>query len=118
MPSGIGTSLQPKVAGLLCYLLGFITGIFFLIVEPYKHDRFVRFHAFQSIFLSAVWIALYFALGIFSAIAPYMFWRVMWMLHSLLGLGFLLLWLFLMYKAYNNEQFRLPVIGDLAAKQA
>ncbi len=110
--------LQPNVAGLLCYLAGFVTGIFFLVVDPYKRDRFVRFHAFQSIFLSVAWFALHFALGVFLTILPGMLWRMGWMLHSLLGLVFFFLWVLLMYKAYNHEQFKLPVIGDLAAKQA
>jgi uncharacterized membrane protein len=110
--------LQSNVAGGLCYLAGFITGIFFLVADQYKQDRFVRFHAFQAIFLSVAWIAVYFALGVFLTILPGMFWRLGWMLHSVVGLGFFLLWLFLMFKAYNNEQFKLPVIGDFAAKQA
>jgi uncharacterized membrane protein len=110
--------IQSNVAGGLCYLAGFITGIFFLVADQYKQDRFVRFHALQSIFLSATWIAVYFALGVFLAILPAMLWRVGWLLHSVVGLGFFLLWLFMMFKAYNNEQFKLPVIGDLAAKQA
>ena len=112
------SGLQPNVAGLLCYLIGFVSGIFFLVAEPYKRDRFVRFHAFQAIFLSVAWFAVYFVFGIFSAALPYIFWRVTWMLHSLLNLAFFVLWVFLMYKAYNNEQFKLPVLGDLAAKQA
>lgn len=115
---GAGTNLQSNVAGALCYLVGFISAIFFLAVEPYKRNRFVRFHAFQAIFLSVAWFALYFVLGIFLTILPGMFWRVSWMLHSLLSLAFFLLWVFLMYKAYSNEQFKLPVIGDLAVKQA
>ena len=112
------SGLQSNVAAGLCYLIGFITGIFFLVVDPYKSDRFVRFHAFQAIFLSVVWFALYFVFAIFSAILPSMLWRVMWMMDSVLGLAFFLLWVFLMYKAYNKEEFKLPVIGDLAAKQA
>jgi uncharacterized membrane protein len=112
------SGLQSNVAAGLCYLVGFISGIFFLVVDPYKSDRFVRFHAFQAIFLSVVWFALYFVFAILSAILPSMLWRLMWMLDSVLGLALFLLWVFLIYKAYNKEQFKLPVIGDLAAKQA
>jgi uncharacterized membrane protein len=110
--------LQSNVAGALCYLMGFVTGIFFLIAEPYKQDRFVRFHALQAIFLSVAWFAVYFFLGILLAVLPGALWRVGWMLHSAVGLGFFLLWVFLMFRAYSHEQFRLPVIGDMAAKQA
>lgn len=116
-PQAAAPGLQPNLAGALCYLMGLITGIFFLVADPYKQDRFVRFHAFQSIFLSVAWFAVYFALSIFLSILPGMLWRIGWMLHSAVGLGFLLLWVFLMFKAYNNEQFKLPVLGDLAVKQ-
>lgn len=115
---GASTNLQSNVAGALCYLVGFISGLFFLVAEPYKRDRFVRFHAFQAIFLSVAWFAVYLALGVLLTVLPGMFWRVSWMLHSLLSLAFFLLWVLSMYKAYNNEKFKLPVIGDLAAKQA
>jgi uncharacterized membrane protein len=118
LPAVTGPGLQPNIAGLLCYVVGFLTGIYFLVADPYKRDPFVRFHALQSIFLSIVWFAVYFAIGMLTAIMPYTFWQVAWMLHSLLGLAFFLLWVFLMYKAYNHEQFKLPFIGDLAAKQA
>jgi len=112
------SGLQPNVAGALCYLVGFITGIFFLVLDPYKRNQFVRFHAFQAIFLSVAWFAVYFVLAIFLAIVPGILWRMVWLLHSLLDLGFFLLWLLLMYEAYNKEEFKLPVIGELAAKQA
>jgi len=112
------SSLPLNVAGGLCYLAGFLTGIFFLVAEPYRRNPSVRFHAFQSIFLSVAWFAVYFALGFLLSIMPGMLWRVSWMLHSVVSFGFFCLWLFLMFKAYNNEKFKLPVIGDLAAKQA
>lgn len=110
--------MQRNVAGALCYLAGFITGIFSLVCEPYKHDRFVRFHAFQAIFLTVAWLAVYFVFGIVSSMFVLQLWQVMWMLYSLLGFAFFLLWIFLMYKAYSNEQFKLLVIGDLAAQHA
>jgi uncharacterized membrane protein len=117
-PSPSHSALQSNVAGGLCYLAGFITGIFFLVTDPYRRDPCVRFHAFQSILLSVAWFAVYFALGIFLSILPGMLWRVSWILHSVVSFGFFCVWLFLMFKAYNHQQFRLPVIGDLAAKQA
>jgi uncharacterized membrane protein len=114
----VTNSLQPNVAGFLCYVVGFISGIFFLIVDPYKRNQFVRFHAFQSIFLSVGWTALYLLLGVAFAVLPGALWSVSLMLNSLLSLAVFLLWLFLMYKAYSNERFKLPVIGDLAERQA
>jgi uncharacterized membrane protein len=113
-----GAGLQSNVAGLLCYPLGFITGAFFLIAEPYKRDHFIRFHAFQSIFLSLAWMAVYFVLHLMLSMFPLMFWQVVGVLTSLISLGFLCLVVFVMYRAYSNEQFQLPMIGALAEKQA
>jgi uncharacterized membrane protein len=114
--------MSSNVAGLLTYILGFITGIIFLVIEPYKNDKFVRFHAFQSIFLSIIWIAFrvvwgYIVMGTiwnpFSGL-----WALLGLISMLISLAFLACVLFLMYKAYNNQRFKLPIIGDLAAKQA
>jgi uncharacterized membrane protein len=113
-----GSSLQSNVAGSLCYLLGFLTGVFFLVVDPYKRDHFVRFHAFQAIFLSVACLAAFFILFVILTMAPGFFWGVIWWLYPALSVGLFLLWLVLMHKAHNREQFRLPIIGDLAARQA
>jgi len=109
--------LQSNVASALCYLAGVVTGILFLAMEPYRRDRVVRFHAFQSIFLNVTWFAVYFALSLFLAILPAPLSPLIWLLHWLLDLGVFLLWLLLMYKAYQREQFKLPLIGDLSVKQ-
>jgi len=61
--------MTDNVAGALCYLVGFITGVLFLILEPYSKRPFVRFHAFQSVFFSVGWILLSIALGVVFAIA-------------------------------------------------
>ena len=107
--------LQPNVAGALCYVLTLITGIIFLVLDPYNKDRFIRFHAFQSILFFVAWFAVIIVLGIMTSVLP-------WPLHMLLLLaarvGGFVLWIFLMYKAYNNEMFKLPVIGDIAEQQA
>ncbi len=112
------TSLQLNIAGLLCYILGFFTGIFFLVAEPYKRDPFVRFHAYQSIFLSVAWIVLHFAFGIMLSFLPWALWSLISMISSLVSLALFLVVLLLMFKAYNNDRFKLPVIGDLAEGQA
>ena len=111
-------SLQPNIAGLLCYVAGFVGAVAFLVVDPYKRNHFIRFHAFQSIFLSVVWVVLYVGIGVLTAIMPTALWSVRLSLHTLLSLAIFLLWLFLMYEAYNNERFKLPVIGDLAERQS
>jgi uncharacterized membrane protein len=121
-PAAPGTAMSSNVAGLLCYILGFITGIIFLVIEPYKNDKFVRFHAFQSIFLSIVWIAFRFVWGyvvmgmIWSPFSG--LWALLGLVSMLISLAFLACVLFLMYKAYNNERYKIPFIGDLATKQA
>lgn len=118
---GTGT-MSSNVAGMLAYVLGFITGIVFLVIDPYKRDRFVRFHAFQSIFLSAAYILIAIAWGIVSelvfTVSMSGMWHLVYLGWIIIRLGFFLLWIFLLYKAYNNERFELPLIGPLAAKQA
>lgn len=112
------SGLPPNVAGALCYLAGFVTGIVFLVLEPYRRDHFVRFHAFQSIFLNVAWIALYIGLGIVESRLPWALWHLMTLLSTLVSSSLLCIAIWLMYRAYNNERFKLPVIGDLAEKQA
>jgi uncharacterized membrane protein len=117
-PAVAFSGLQPNVAGALCYLAGFITGIVFLVLQPFRRDRFVRFHAFQSIFLSAVWILLHFALGMLLPLAPWTMRRPMATLSTLVSLVFFSVAVWLMYKAYSHERFKLPVIGDFAEKHS
>jgi uncharacterized membrane protein len=120
-PAGAGTAMSSNVAGLLCYILGFITGIIFLVIEPYKNDRFVRFHAFQSIFFNVAvivfWIAYMIVASILGFVSLGILAAVMGLVGLLISLAILAFWLFLMYKAYNNELYKIPFIGDLAAKQ-
>jgi uncharacterized membrane protein len=114
-PTATAGGMAANVAGTLCYLLGFITGILFLVLAPYNQDKFVRFHAFQSIFLSVAWFAVNIAQAMLWVILP---WGVASMLSMLIGLAFFAAVIFLMVKAYQGERFKLPVIGDLAEKQA
>jgi uncharacterized membrane protein len=103
------------VAGLLCYVVGFVTGIIFLVLEPYNKDRFVRFHAFQSIFFSVAVIICQMLSWIIWMLLP---WPLDNLVATAASLGIFVLWLFLMYKAYQGEEFKLPIIGDLARQQA
>ena len=121
-PAMAGTPISSNMAALLAYIVGFITGIIFLVIEPYKRDPYVRFHAFQSIFLSAAYIIVFVIWGMISSALFFASLGVVWQLlligWILLRLGFFALWLFMMYKAYSNERFMLPFIGHLAASQA
>jgi uncharacterized membrane protein len=116
------SGLQPNVAGALAYLAGFITGIIFLLIDPFKADRFVRFHAFQSIFFNVAWVGFWIiwviAGMILGAITKGLFFIVELPVNLLLMLGGFCLWAFLTYSAYQRKTFKLPVIGALAAKQA
>lgn len=83
----------------LAYLLGFVTGIFFLMTE--KENEFIRFHARQSIIVFGILFVLYFVPLVNFFVIPIS----------------LLAWLFLMYKAYSGEKYKLPYIGGFAEKQ-
>jgi len=106
--------MTDNVACALCYLLGLVTGILFLVIEPYSKNRNVRFHAFQSIFLNVAWIAIMIVLSILGTVTH----GIMFLLSPLLGLGFFCLWLYMMWSAYQNKKIVLPVIGPIAEKQA
>lgn len=100
-------------------MLAYITiipAIVFLVIEPYNKNRFIRFHAFQSIFFNVAWIVLWIVLGIIGQI-PVLGWAT-FLLWPLIGLGGLIVWILLLLKAYQNQKFKLPVIGDMAEKQA
>jgi uncharacterized membrane protein len=121
-PANSSAGMAPNVAGLVAYVLGFITAVFLLVSEPYKRDKFVRFHAFQSILVSALYVVLIFAWsmvsGLFLSMGFVALWQLVYFGWWLVRLAFFALWLFLMYKAYNNERFELPILGPIAAKHA
>lgn len=102
------TGLDENVAGLLCYVLGWITGLIFFLVE--KNNKFVRFHALQSIIVFGV----LFLAGLIISWIPFIG-GVIGMLISVLAF---VLWIILMIKAYQGEKFKLPWAGDLAEKNA
>ncbi len=113
------SGMSNNMVGALCYFAWWVTGVIFLVIEPYKNDKFVRFHAFQAIFFSVALIPLYIIFVILGFVLGMMhLGLLMFPLWLLLMVCIFGAWLFLMWKAYNNEQFKLPIIGDLAAKQA
>jgi uncharacterized membrane protein len=107
--------LTENVAAALAYVT-IIPPILFLVIEPYNKNRFVRFHAFQSIFFHVAWIILWIALGIFGHL-PFLGWASL-LLWPLIGLAGFVLWLILVLRAYQGKMFKLPIIGDMAEKQA
>ncbi len=112
-------AMTSNVAAALSYVLGLFTGIIFLVLEPYKNDRFVRFHAYQSIFFSLALLVFGIAWNIVWGILLFGFlWALARFLYNLICLALFLYWLFLMFKAYSRDQYMIPYIGELAAKQA
>lgn len=116
------TGLEPKLAALLSYILGIVTGVVFYLIE--KENKYVRFHALQSILFSVsyfvVWVALSILLAILRVIpvAGLVFVTLIGIAYAVLGLGWLVIWIILMVKAYSGEKYKLPVIGDIAEKNA
>jgi uncharacterized membrane protein len=102
------TGMDENLAALLSYVLGFVTGIIFFVIE--KESKFVKFHAMQSILVSAGLMILSFVLGLIPIIG--------WIAAILLGPVSLVLWIILMVKAYKHVWFKLPVVGEIAEKQA
>jgi len=101
------TGIEPNVAGLLCYLFGWVTGIIFFILE--KENKYVRFHALQSIIVFGI-LSL---AG--SIIGPIPF--LGWVIGAFIGILTFILWLVLMIKAYQGEVFKIPWAGNFAEKQ-
>jgi len=99
--------LEENVVGLLCYLVFWVTGLLFLLLE--KESKFVRFHAMQSLvtFLSlmiVVWILSFIAIFVW-VLSP-----LAWLVNILI----IILWIVGMIKAYQGEMYKFPVFGDLA----
>lgn len=110
--------LTENVASALCYLFGLVTGIIFLVIAPYNQNKTVRFHAFQSIFAHVALIIFWIAYAIVGSMIAIVTHGFGFFLFPLFGLLFLALWLYMMFSAYNGKKVKLPVVGDLAEKQA
>jgi uncharacterized membrane protein len=105
--------LPSNIASLLCYVIPVIGPIIFLVVEPYKSDRKVRFDAFQSIFLWVSFIVLQIVLSILVGISYHLYFT-----HNLLRLVELGITILMAIKAFQGEKLVLPIIGPIAEKQA
>lgn len=108
-PTETSTGMEPKVAGLLCYLVGWITGIVFLLIE--KDNKFVRFHAVQSIATFGPLHAALIVLGL-------LWWTIIGgVLFAGVFILTVVLWIVLMYKAYHEEEWKVPIAGNFAHDQ-
>ncbi|MFC1971868.1 DUF4870 domain-containing protein [Chloroflexota bacterium] len=100
--------LDENVAGLLCYVLGWISGIIFLLIEP--KNNFVRFHAIQSIVVFATLNIAAFIVRVIPLLGAVLAW--------IIGVLGFILWIVLMIKAVQGAKYKLPWAGDFAEKRA
>jgi uncharacterized membrane protein len=109
IPQPVQSGLSDNAAGALAYVT-IIPAIIFLIVEPYNRNSYVRFHAWQSIFLGIAAFAIDMVLSFIPVVG--------WLILPFAMLGFLIVWVIVLLKALKGSRFRLPMIGNLAEKQA
>jgi uncharacterized membrane protein len=111
--------IPENVAGVIAYITIF-PAIVFLLIEPFKRNRFVRFHSFQHLLLWAAGVCVGIAAGILGAILQLIpFMRVLYLpFAGLISLAWFFLWMLLVVKAYHHEVFKLPYLGDLAEEWA
>jgi uncharacterized membrane protein len=115
--------LDENVASAATYVLGWLTGILFFVME--KDNKTVRFHAMQSILtflpltilwwiIGSIYSMMVFGAGVYGAVG---IWGILSVISLLISIIVLLLWLFLMCKAYQGEKFKMPIVGEIAESQ-
>lgn len=111
-PQAVNPGLSDSAASGLAYFT-FIPAIIFLIVAPYNQKPEIKFHAWQSIFLTVAAIAAS-ILHLILLFIPF----IGWILSLAISLGFLVVWILCVLKAFGGGRFEIPVIAPLAQKQA
>lgn len=114
-PSASTGAMADNVAGMLAYIT-IIPAIIFLVTAPYNRSRFVRFHSFQMIFFCVAMTILWIGFIILGIVPGLIF--LMFPIHLLVWLGAFILWIVLLIKANQGQMWKLPIIGDMAEKQA
>lgn len=114
-PDAGASAMADNVAGALCYSLGLITGILFLVLAPYNKNPNIKFHAFQSIFLCIVCVVLSWGLSILFLAMN--LWSLLFVV-ALIRLAMFVFWLFIILQTYQGKRIVLPVIGPFAEQQA
>lgn len=122
-PIDNGTSrLTSNLAAAISYLGGFVTGILFLVIEPYNRDPFVRFHAYQSILFCGSVLAFWLVWALLSKLLVLITFGLFALMVPVIGLlaflGITVYWIFLMWKAFNQEKYLIPILGPAAERQA
>jgi len=109
--------MAENVAGFLCYIVGWVTGIIFFLIDK---RPYVRFHAAQSIVVFAGLHIISFVLGMFFGVSffatGFAGFSATWALLGVIDLVAFVLWILLMIKAYQGERFRVPIAADIAEK--
>lgn len=116
--SGKVGKFSRNLAGALAYIT-FIPAVIFLMVDPYRRDQFVRFHAFQCLLFwlaSLASAAAFRLLAFVLSIVPLLGYLLLLLIAFVIGLAVLVAWLLLVVKALQGEYFKLPVLGDLAER--
>lgn len=112
-----GSGLEENVAGALSYLMGPVTGIIFLILD--KERPFVRFHAVQCIVVTVAWLVIslgLMVLGMILGMIPVVGFIITTLAYFALSILGFVLWLALMYKAFQGEEWEVPVLGEYARR--
>lgn len=107
-PAATSSGMSDNIAGLLAYF--FVTAIIFLLIEPYSRNKFIRFHSWQAIALGLVSIVGHVILTLIPVIG--------WIIVPFFSLAILIVAIIAAVKAYQNQMWKLPIIGDFAEKQA
>ena len=111
----VQSGLSDNAASGLAYVT-FIPAIVFLVTPPYNQNPTIRFHSWQSIFLNVAAVVVEVGLSVFSHL---LFLGLMTLvILPLVWLAFFIVWILCLIKAFNGQRFKLPIIGDLAEKQA
>ena len=105
-------AMADNVASALCYVLGLVTGIIFLVLTPYNRNPVVRFHAFQSIFLNVACVVASIILNVILNMLH------LWELEPLISLAILATFIYMLIMTYQGKKIVVPVIGPIAQQQA
>lgn len=112
----IGAGIPPRTASILCYIpfVGWVAAIVVLAADRFRHDRTVRFHAFQGLYLFVAWLFVSWVVSPFMHMIPGP--GVHFGISKLLELALLAVWIFMIVKTSQEQVFSLPILGELAAR--
>lgn len=112
------SSMPDHAAAAMCYVMGPITGVLFLTLEPYSRNREVRFHAWQAVLFGVAAFLVFLTGPLLSFVLPWSALAVIGLVETAILMLALVAWIALMYKAFVGERWKLPVIGAIAERKA